>query len=71
MLINKDDHLGNVKSVVTSDPGQSYPAQGTDYYPFGLEIPVYGASDNQTKYNSKELQTEADLDWYDYGARVL
>jgi RHS repeat-associated protein len=55
--------------VVTSDPGQSYAAQGTDYYPFGLEIPVYGASDNQTKYNSKELQTEADLNWYDYGAR--
>jgi RHS repeat-associated protein len=63
------DHLGNVRAVVTSDPGQSYAAQGTDYYPFGLEIPVYGGSDNQTKYNSKELQTEADLDWYDYGAR--
>jgi RHS repeat-associated protein len=43
--------------------------QGTDYYPFGMEIPVYGASDNQIKFNSKELQTEADLDWYDYGAR--
>jgi RHS repeat-associated protein len=63
------DHLGNVRSVVTSAPVQAYALQGTDYYPFGLEIPVYGGSDNQTKYNSKELQTEADLDWYDYGAR--
>jgi RHS repeat-associated protein len=63
------DHLGNVRSVVTSGPVQDYAVQGTDYYPFGLEIPVYGTSDNQTKYNSKELQTEADLDWYDYGAR--
>jgi RHS repeat-associated protein len=63
------DHLGNVRSVVTSAPVQAYALQGTDYYPFGLEIPVYGTCDNQTKYNSKELQTEADLDWYDYGAR--
>jgi RHS repeat-associated protein len=43
--------------------------QGTDYYPFGLEIPVYGTSDNLIKYNSKELQTDAGLTWYDYGAR--
>ncbi|HOX77392.1 MAG TPA: RHS repeat-associated core domain-containing protein, partial [Bacteroidales bacterium] len=42
---------------------------GTDYYPFGMEIPVYGNSDNQLKYNGKELQTEAGLEWYDYGAR--
>jgi RHS repeat-associated protein len=43
--------------------------QVTDYYPFGQEIPVSSQSDNQLKYNSKELQTEADLTWYDYGAR--
>jgi len=46
-----------------------FPLQSTDYYPFGLEIPVYGDCDNQIKYNSKELQNEADLSWYDYGAR--
>jgi RHS repeat-associated protein len=63
------DHLGNVRTVITSDPHVHYIVQGTDYYPFGQEIPVFGASDNQIKYNSKELQTEADLDWYDYGAR--
>jgi RHS repeat-associated protein len=63
------DHLGNVRTVITSDPHVHYIVQGTDYYPFGQEITVYGASDNQIKYNSKELQTDAGLNWYDYGAR--
>ncbi len=63
------DHLGNIRSVITTDTGQHWLAQGTDYYPFGMEIPVYGNSDNQLKYNGKELQTEAGLEWYDYGAR--
>jgi len=39
----------------------------TDYHPFGLEMPVYGSSDNQLKYNGKELQGEVNLDWYDCG----
>jgi RHS repeat-associated protein len=60
------DHLGNVRVVVSSISGIS---QVTDYYPFGLEIPVSGTSNNQLKYNSKELQNEAGLEWYDYGAR--
>jgi RHS repeat-associated protein len=34
-----------------------------------MEISKYGSFDNQLKYNGKELQTEADLEWYDYGAR--
>jgi len=61
------DHLGNVRVVYSTTSGLS---QMTDYYPFGLEIPVSGTSDNQIKYNSKELQTEAKLNWYDYGARM-
>jgi RHS repeat-associated protein len=60
------DHLGNVRFVYSTISG---PSQITDYYPFGLEIPVSGSTFNQVKYNSKELQTEAKLDWYDYGAR--
>ncbi len=63
------DHLGNIRSVITTNTNQHWLAQGTDYYPFGMEIPVYGNSDNQLKYNGKELQTEAGLEWYDYGAR--
>jgi RHS repeat-associated protein len=60
------DHLGNVRVVFSTISG---PSQVTDYYPFGLEIPVSGTSDNKMKYNSKELQTDAKLNWYDYGAR--
>jgi RHS repeat-associated protein len=60
------DHLGNVRMIHSPSSGLS---QATDYYPFGLEIPVYGVNDNQIKYNSKELQTDAKLNWYDYGAR--
>ena len=60
------DHLGNVRVVHSPSSGLS---QANDYYPFGLEIPVYGVNDNQIKYNSKELQTDAKLNWYDYGAR--
>ena len=63
------DHLGNVRSVISSDTNQYFVAQATDYYPFGMEITKNGSFDNQLKYNSKELQTEADLEWYDYGAR--
>lgn len=63
------DHLGNVRVVLSSPTTVT---QVTDYYPFGMEIPVSGSvslNSNQLKYNSKELQTEADLQWYDYGAR--
>jgi RHS repeat-associated protein len=64
------DHLGNVRDVITTDPAYTNNnTQVTDYYPFGLEIPVSGNSDNQLKYNGKEFQDEAKLDWYDYGAR--
>ncbi len=60
------DHLGNVRVVLSSSTTIT---QVTDYYPFGMEIPVSGTSTNQLKYNSKELQKEAGLEWYDYGAR--
>jgi len=44
------------------------------YYPYGMIIPdlseaaTYGA--NAYKYNNKELQTDHDLQWLDYGARM-
>jgi RHS repeat-associated protein len=64
------DHLGNVRDVITTDPAYTNNnTQITDYYPFGLEIPVSGTSDNQYKYNGKEYQDEAKLNWLDYGAR--
>jgi len=64
------DHLGNVRDVLTTNPNFSNPLiQATDYYPFGLEIQDISISDNLQFYNSKELQTDAKLWWYDYGAR--
>jgi len=64
------DHLGNVRDVITTNPNQSnFITQVTDYYPFGLEIKEINASDNLQLYNSKELQDDAKLWWYDYGAR--
>jgi len=49
--------------------------QSTDYYPFGLEVEA--SSFNRVDllgsdylYNGKEIQTELDLNWYDYGARM-
>ncbi len=46
------------------------------YYPFGMIIPQlsYLASaekKNYYKYNAKELQEELELNWLDYGARVM
>jgi RHS repeat-associated protein len=70
MLIYKDDHLGNVRDVITTNPyANNSLRQVTDYYPFGLEIQEINASDNLQLYNSKELQTDAKLWCYDYGAR--
>lgn len=64
------DHLGNVRDVITTDPNFSNSLlQVTDYYPFGLEFQDVNTSDNLQLYNSKELQRDAKLDWYDYGAR--
>ena len=52
-----------------ADPESHFVVQATDYYPFGLEIQDINATDNVQLYNSKELQTEAKLWWYDYRAR--
>ncbi|NJN28039.1 MAG: RHS repeat-associated core domain-containing protein [Cyclobacteriaceae bacterium] len=44
-----------------------------DYYPFGLTFNSSersGFTTNNFLYNGKELQTDLDLDWYDYGARM-
>ena len=46
------------------------------YYPYGMIIPNLSVSAmlpgeyNAYKYNNKELQTEHDLHWLDYGARM-
>ena len=47
--------------------------QEDDYYPFGLAFNSYqrpGETEQKYLYNGKELQTDLDLGWYDYGARM-
>lgn len=49
--------------------------QEDHYYPFGMSINALSSSaplskPNKFKYNGKELNTEFDLNWYDYGARM-
>jgi len=44
------------------------------YYPYGMRIPLLSTPDTENLsnlylYNGKELQTELDLQWLDYGAR--
>jgi RHS repeat-associated protein len=45
--------------------------QERHYYPFGMEMSElsYGTGSNKYLYNSKEIQNDFDLYWYDYGAR--
>lgn len=45
----------------------------SDYFPFGLSYNTgerQGGLEQKTLYNSKELQDELSLNWYDYGARM-
>jgi len=66
------DHLGNVR-VMYDEAGEIL--QEDHYYPFGMTINSlsYQAEsliqENDYLYNGKELQTEGNLGWYDYGAR--
>jgi hypothetical protein len=64
------DHLGNTRvAFEVTDAGMNV-RQVSDYYPFGMRhLPVVPDHDNDYLYNGKELQTELELDWYDYGMR--
>ncbi|NPD44852.1 RHS repeat domain-containing protein [Lentimicrobium sp. S6] len=67
------DHLGNTR-VMFSQTGDIL--QDQSYYPFGMslgnELTYQNTTDspkNKYLYNGKELQTDFELGWYDYGAR--
>gem|GEM_PF-3644751 len=63
------DHLGNNRIV--ADAGGAV-VQSNQYYPFGIEMET-GDFVQQTsqpyKYNNKELDSQNNLNWYDYSAR--
>ena len=67
---NITDHLGNVRSVVSS--GNTV-LQSTDYYPFGLAFSDANITNNRYLYNGKELEDytvgTSYLGTLDYGAR--
>ncbi|GGF10657.1 RHS repeat-associated core domain-containing protein [Chishuiella changwenlii] len=74
-VYNYTDHLGNVRlSYQKENNGSLKILEENNYYPFGLKHKGYtpttiGNSNYQYKYNGKELQTDLDINLYDYGAR--
>ncbi len=61
------DHQGNVRVVADAEGNVE---EVNDYYPFGGLMSSATANGFQPyKYNGKELDREAGLDLYDYGAR--
>jgi len=64
------DHLGSVRVRFTDyqDPNTPNNTLYEEYYPFGMNINPT-TTENPYKYNGKELYTDYDLDWYDYGFR--
>ncbi len=64
------DHLGNIR--VTVDENGDVVSHD-DYYPFGLQMAgrsFNAGTDNDIyKYNGKELDDEAGINWHYYGAR--
>ena len=63
------DHLGNNRVVAKSD---GTVIQTNHYYPYGMSFAEGTFADKQPyKYNGKELDTENDLNLYDYGARQM
>ncbi|WP_299556790.1 DUF6443 domain-containing protein [Seonamhaeicola sp.] len=61
------DHLGNTRIAFRPNGGSKTLTQRVVYYPFGHTAEQENSNSNQYLYNGKELQAE--LDWYDYGAR--
>src|SRR5690606_329690 len=67
--VQQDVFFDDLKVTHTKSPI----VQQDDYYPLGLTFNSYSRENSVEQkylYNSKELQTELTLDWYDYGARM-
>jgi|GEM_PF-3964700 len=64
------DHLSNNRIVADAN---GVIEQSNQYYPFGLSYAddMRGNSNQPYKYNSKELDENHNLNWYDYSARYF
>ena len=60
------DHLGNNRVVADANGNVE---ESNQYYPFGLNYADADSNLQPYKYNGKELDSKAGLNWYDYGAR--
>ena len=67
------DHLGNNRITVQEDGnGDAEIVQEDEYYPFGLTFNGYvNGTENMYKTTGKELQTEHNLNMFDFEARFL
>jgi RHS repeat-associated protein len=67
------DHLGNARISFRANGTAISILQENHYYPFGLEMEgswqAQVGTENAYQYNSKELNEDFGLNWYDYGAR--
>jgi RHS repeat-associated protein len=67
------DHLGNARISFRANGTAISILQENHYYPFGLEMEgswqAQVGAENAYQYNSKELNEDFGLNWYDYGAR--
>lgn len=67
------DHLGNARISFRANGTAISILQENHYYPFGLDMEGSWQAQTGTKngylYNSKELNEDFGLNWYDYGAR--
>lgn len=62
------DHLGNNRLVTDA---AALVVQSNHYYPFGMSFGESTGQEKQPyKYNNKELDDRAGLNWYDYSARM-
>lgn len=71
---NITDHLGNVRVTFQPDEANVWQiVQEDHYYPFGLRmggLSYQSGLENDYRFNGKELESDLNLGWYDYGARM-
>ncbi len=69
------DHLGKMRLSFKVSSTSMDVVQVSDCYPVGMSHTGNLGGDNKYLYNGKELQDEqlggVNLDWYDYGARII